>query len=238
MAYKVLGISGSPTQKSNTDALIEAILEATGAEAEFVKLSEVKVGPCLACRKCSKTNQCVVEDDFRALSKKLLEADALVLGSPVMYRAASAFMKAFVERQYSLRHVKLMMQGKLGAAVAVGEVGADTVVQWLEYTLLAGGMEVVGTMHSFGNPGCFVCGNGETCRYSIWNSIAKKEGSDNFYMKNYHGYLEALPDHEPFGHPSYKVRRHRNVRDEPVVMAQAVAIGKTIKARLAEKQGR
>ena len=42
---KVLGISGSLNPDSNTDALIKAIMNATGAEIEFFKLSDIDVGP-------------------------------------------------------------------------------------------------------------------------------------------------------------------------------------------------
>jgi len=52
---KVIGISGSPTKDSNTDMLVKAILEATGAQTEFFKLSYIKVGPCIACMKCVQT---------------------------------------------------------------------------------------------------------------------------------------------------------------------------------------
>ena len=96
MSLEVLGISGSPAKNSNTDALVIAIIEATGAEAEFVKLSEIKVGPCIACRKCAYTNGCILNDEFKSLSKKVLEAKALVIGTPVMYSAPSAFTKAFM----------------------------------------------------------------------------------------------------------------------------------------------
>ncbi len=105
---KVLGVSGSPTKDSNTDALINAILYATGAETDFIKLSEINVGPCIACMKCVDTNECVINDHFKWVSKKVMEADAIVVGSPTYYGAASAFTKAFIERLYSKRHVKLL----------------------------------------------------------------------------------------------------------------------------------
>ena len=160
MALEVLGISGSPVKNSNTDALVKAIIDATGAEAEFVKLSEIKVGPCIACRKCAYTNECVLNDDFKSLSKKVLEARALVIGTPVMYSAPSAFTKAFIERLYSLRHRVLLTQGKLGASVVVGESGPDLVSEYLSRVMLSAGIESVGSMTAFGNPGCFVCGPG------------------------------------------------------------------------------
>lgn len=236
MSLEVLGVSGSPVKNSNTDTLVKAILQSTGAETKFVKLSEIKVGPCIACRKCAYTNQCVLNDDFKWLSQDVLDAKAIVIGSPVMYSAASAYAKAFIERMYSLRHVKLLTQGKICATIAVGEVGADSVAQWLSTALMTGGMTSVGSMTAFGDPGCFNCGPGETCKYSIWNSVAKRAGVDNFYMKAYAGYLEALPDNDPFTNPSYKILKHRSVKDEPQVMAQADAIGKEIGRKLMEKR--
>jgi multimeric flavodoxin WrbA len=43
MSLKVLGISGSPIKNSNTDKLVKTVLDATGVDSEFVKLSEISV---------------------------------------------------------------------------------------------------------------------------------------------------------------------------------------------------
>jgi len=107
---KVLGISGSPVKDSKIDTLVKTILEATGEDQEFVKLSDIEVAPCRACKKFAYTNQCAVVVDFKWLSQKLLEADALIIGTPVMYASASGFTKAFIERLRSLRYVKLLTQ--------------------------------------------------------------------------------------------------------------------------------
>jgi multimeric flavodoxin WrbA len=236
MSIEVLGVSGSPVKNSNTDTLIKAVLKSTGAETKFVKLSEIKVGPCIACRKCAYTNRCVLNDDFKWLSEDVLAAKAVVIGTPVMYSAASAYTKAFIERHYSLRHVKLLTQGKIGATVVVGELRADEVSQWLAGFMMSAGMDLAGSLSAFGDPGCFNCGPGETCNYSIWNSMAKREGTDNFYMKAYAGYLEALPDNDPLKNPSYKILKHRSVEAEPEVMAKAEAIGQEIRRRLLVKK--
>ncbi len=236
MSMEVLGVSGSPVKNSNTDTLVKAILKSTDMEIKFVKLSDIRVGPCIACRKCAYTNECVLNDDFKWLSQDVLDAKAIVIGSPVMYNAASAYTKAFMERQYSLRHVKLLTQGKIGASVVVGELRADAVTQWFTQFMMSAGMEIAGSMSAFGDPGCFNCGPGETCSYSIWNSMAKREGTDNFYMKAYAGYLKALPDNDPLRNPSYKILKHRFVEDDPEVMAQAKAIGREIRRRLLAKK--
>ena len=49
MSAALLGISGSPIRNSNTDRLVKAIVDASGVEAEFVKLSRI--------------NSCKVKDD-------------------------------------------------------------------------------------------------------------------------------------------------------------------------------
>ncbi len=231
---KVIGISGSPTKDSNTDALINAILDATGAETDFVKLSEINVGPCIACMKCVDTNECVINDHFKWVSRKVMEADAIVVGSPTYYGAASAFTKAFIERLYSKRHVKLLTGGKLAATVAVGVAAEKMVAEWMGNALRAGGMEIVGSMTAKGTPCCFVCGPGETCNYTVWNAYSKElTGMELGVEEAYKGYLELLPDNKPYAHGSAKfLKSHRSVKDEPYVMDEARRLGKLIKEKI------
>ncbi|HEY9246554.1 MAG TPA: flavodoxin family protein [Candidatus Methanoperedens sp.] len=231
---KVIGISGSPTKDSNTDTLVKAILEATGAQTEFFKLSSIKVGPCIACMKCVRTNECIINDDFKWLSQKVMEADAIVVGSSTFYGAASAFTKAFIERLYSKRHLKLLTAGKLAATVAVGVAAEKMVGEWLGNGLRAGGMEVVGGMTAKGTPCCFVCGPGETCAFTVWNAYSKELTGMNLGVEEaYKGYLELLPDNRPYQHGSARfLKSYRSVKDEPEVMAEAERIGKLIKERL------
>lgn len=234
---KVIGISGSPTQDSNTDTLIKEILDATGAETEFFKLSDIKVGGCIACMKCVYTNECVLNDDFKWLSKKVMEADAIVVGSPTFYGAASAFTKAFIERLYSKRHIKLLTGGKLAATVAVGVAAESMVSEWLGNGLRAGGMDIVGSMTAKGTPCCFVCGIGESCHYPVWNAYSKElTGMDLGVEKAYEGYLELLPDNKPYQHGSAKIlKEYRSVKDEPEVMAEARKIGQALKEKFEAK---
>jgi len=231
---KVIGISGSPTKESNTDALIKAILEATGAESEFIKLSEIKVGPCIACMKCVYTNECIINDDFKWLSRKVMDADAIIVGSPTYYGAASAFMKAFIERLYSKRHIKLLMRGKIAATVAVGVAAEKMVAEWMGNALRAGGMEIAGSLTAKGTPCCFVCGPGETCNYTVWNAYSKElTGMDFGVGEAYKEHLEILPDNKPYAHGSARfLKSYRSVKDEPQVMAEAKRIGTLIRERI------
>jgi len=233
---KVLGISGSPVKDSNTDTLIKTIMDATGAEQELIKLSKIKVGPCRACKQCAYTNECILDDDFKWLSKKVLDADVIVMGTPVMGSAASAFIKAFTERLWSLRHVKLLTQSKIAAGVVIGWAGTEQVSEWLIHSMRIGsGMDVVGSITANGTPACFTCGPGETCRFSLMNTakIVEKMTGEKFGLeKIYEGYLEELPDNDPLANPSYKVIKCISVKDQPEAMQKAEEIGKLIAEKL------
>jgi multimeric flavodoxin WrbA len=52
---KILGISGSPRAKGNTDILVQEAMKAAsemGAEQEFIAISGKKIKPCYACGTC------------------------------------------------------------------------------------------------------------------------------------------------------------------------------------------
>ncbi len=167
MAAEVLGVSGSPVKNSNTDRLVKAVLAATGRQTEFIKLSRLKVGPCIACLGCVKDNVCRQNDDFPALAEKLKAARALVVGGHPTYGSLNGISKCFLERFYSLRHQRALNRGKLSAVVVVGNgrgaPGREEVARQMAYALKLEGFEHLGEVIATGNPNCLVCGFGEEC---------------------------------------------------------------------------
>ena len=169
MGMKVLGISGSPIENSNTDRLVNAILDSTGVATEFVKLSRINVRPCYACKKCVPDNVCKAEDDFQALAVKIKRADALVLGAYTPYGQIDGFTKALLERFWSLRHVNNLLKGKVCATVLTGlspvvldHVNAALAAEVRDYE----NMELVGQLVIQGNVPCVTCGRGDDCQMS------------------------------------------------------------------------
>lgn len=167
---QILGISGSPIKKSNTDRLIQAVLDASGLDYEFVKLSKINVKPCIACLGCKADNICKVKDDYPELAEKVKSANALVVGGYAPYGGVDGFTKAFLERLFSLRHQNGLNRGKLAVVVATGigrgAPGLDQAADQISHALSLEGMEVLGKLKATGNPECMVCGYGETCPMS------------------------------------------------------------------------
>jgi len=173
MAAQILGISGSPIKNSNTDRLVQAILDETGAETEFVKLSSINVRPCLACKRCVPDNICKVNDDFPVLAEKIKAAKALVIGGYLPYSQIDAFTKALLERFWSFRHQENLLKGKLVATVLTGidpealeSVNKSLAAEMTTYE----NMDLIGQVTIQGSIVCAFCGKGEECEMGAFKS--------------------------------------------------------------------
>jgi multimeric flavodoxin WrbA len=102
---KVLGIMGSPRRQSNTEILLDKALEGAreaGAEVEKVLVSKLKIAPCLEIYACRKDGNCAIKDDMQSLYKKLLEADHVILASPMFFYGVTSQAKAIIDRCQAL----------------------------------------------------------------------------------------------------------------------------------------
>ena len=119
---KVIGISCSPRKGSNTDILVNQVLSAAGdngADIEFVKIADHAISPCDACWRCSEKGDCHINDDMQKFYPKLLQADGIVIGSPVhMGHSISGHAQIFLDRTFALWHHK-KLKNKVGGSVVV-----------------------------------------------------------------------------------------------------------------------
>ncbi len=132
---KILGIVCSPRSGGNTEILVHKALESAekeGAEVEAWSVAGKDLKPCDHCLSCIKTGQCHIKDDMQALYPKMIEADGIVLGSPVYFWSITAQAKTVIDRTYALRRPTNRLEGKVGGAIAVagrrGQVEALTVM--------------------------------------------------------------------------------------------------------------
>ena len=87
----ILGISSSPVRNGNVDRMVEALLRLSRKEAEFVNLNDLDYGPCMACpHLCAPDNICKLDDGLRPYYEKIIDAEAVVLGSPSYFGGARA----------------------------------------------------------------------------------------------------------------------------------------------------
>ncbi len=99
---KILVISASPRENSNSDALCDEFMRGakrTGHHVEKIRLSEKNINYCTGCLACiHDPGACVQDDDMSDIHKKMLAADVLILATPVYFHIMNGRMKVFIDR--------------------------------------------------------------------------------------------------------------------------------------------
>ena len=162
---KVVGFNCSPRRDGNTSHMIQDVLrtmESEGIETEFVQVGGNDIIGCRACGSCAKKKnmKCIIDNDIiNDCIQKVVEADAIILGSPTYFADVTSEAKAFIDRVgYVVRMNGIPTKRKLGAAVvAVRRAGSTNTFDTINHFFLINEMIVVGS--------------------SYWNmSLAWKEG--------------------------------------------------------------
>ena len=129
---RVLGISTSPRENSNSDLLLRQVLSgasSAGAEAEYLRLCKFNISPCLECGACYGTGECPVQDDFSVVLGKMLAADRIVFATPIFFMSVCAQAKALIDRCQCLWATKYILKrpvvgpretSRLAMVIAVG----------------------------------------------------------------------------------------------------------------------
>ena len=152
---KALAINGSPRKGGNTEILLRKVLEplaAAGHKTDFMQVGGTRIRGCTACGACGRllNKRCVIEDDvFNLAFAKMLEADAIVIGSPVYFADVTAETKALIDRAGRVARTNGgLLWRKIGAAaVAARRGGAIHAVDAINHLFLANQMVVPGSTY-------------------------------------------------------------------------------------------
>jgi multimeric flavodoxin WrbA len=150
---KVVAFNGSPRKDGNTSILIGHMfgeLENEGIGTELIQVGGKNVRGCTACMECfeNKDGHCILDDDIvNHCIDAMVEADGVILGSPVYFLDVTADMKGLIERAgfVSMANGGGLYRRKVGTAVtAVRRAGGVRTLDSMLHFLLATGMIVPG----------------------------------------------------------------------------------------------
>jgi len=116
MIIKTLGISTSPRINGNSDLLLREALtgaESAGAQIEYIRLSDLNIGPCIECNACYTTGTCQIQDDYQQLLEKMLDADRLIFATPIFFMTVCAQAKMLIDRGQCLWANKYILKKQL-----------------------------------------------------------------------------------------------------------------------------
>ena len=102
MSKKVLILSGSPRKGGNSDLLCGEFArgaQENGNEVEIIRVAAKKIAPCSGCYYCRAHNgECAHKDDMAEVLQKMIDADVIVMASPVYFYSIDAQLKAVIDR--------------------------------------------------------------------------------------------------------------------------------------------
>lgn len=153
---RVLAIMGSPRIGGNTDLLLDEALrgaQSEGAEVEKIIVDKLKISPCKEYNACLRDGNCVIRDDMDDIYPKLLDADVVIVASPMFFYALTSQVKALIDRCQALWARRYVLKqgppdsGRKGAFIAVGATRGkklfDGSILTVKYFFQAIGVEYV-----------------------------------------------------------------------------------------------
>jgi multimeric flavodoxin WrbA len=192
MPIRILGVCGSPIAGGNTEVLLDRALDLAGSmdnvQTELVSLAGKDIADCQHCNWCLRKQEegrfCALGDDMGAIYPKVLDADALLLATPVYIGRLSGYLAVFMDRLRAFIHGNLYrgrLTDKVGGAMAVGwfrHAGLETALQSICVGFMTYQMVPVGSM------GC------------PWGApaVATQGGTGRFDKEHRHGVL-----HDEYG---------------------------------------
>ena len=210
----ILGICGSPIKDSNTEVMLREALkpaEGKGAKTEIFTVDGKRIEDCRQCNWCmakqTESTYCAISDDMQTLFPKILEADALLVASPVYLARLSGHLARVLDRMRCLHHGKYYagsLKHKVGAAIAVSwlrNAGIETTLMSVHWAFMTYRMVVAlpGPGSGFGGAG-----------------LSSLSGTGDFNPKDRH---QVLRD-------EYGLKTARETSENLVELAQIITAGK------------
>jgi multimeric flavodoxin WrbA len=117
----IIGLLGSPLPHGNTAHLLDrALAGATdaGCTVERVTVPFLQFEPCMEILHCMTSAECAQLDDLTPYYQKIVDADGIVIATPVMTMGVPGKLKGFMDRFQVLywakygRHAPLVPKGR------------------------------------------------------------------------------------------------------------------------------
>ena len=152
---KIVAFNGSPRRNGNTVLLLQEmfrIFESNGIETEMIQLGNKVVHGCTACGVCKdkQDGTCHIKNDhLNYCIEKMVEADGIIIGSPVYFADVTPEVKALIDvAGYVTRASGHLLKRKVGAGViAVRRAGSLHAFETINNFFLINQMIVPGSSY-------------------------------------------------------------------------------------------
>jgi len=117
MSKRLVAFNGSPRKNGNTSLMLDHFLQGAkqnNVVADVFDAAALNIAYCKGCLRCNVLGYCSIRDDeWSAVSQKILESDILVFASPIYFHHVSASLKKIIDRFRSFVKVQVTETGLL-----------------------------------------------------------------------------------------------------------------------------
>ncbi len=209
---KIIGFStGGVGHLGNTDRMVQAILDQSGYDSEFVKLTDLAFTGCKGCVDlCATPQVCLLDDEAGPYYQKMKDADAVVLGCAVYGGSVNAITLSFLERFYGYRHVDLAIKGKPFVLAVCGFRNIENAVEQVQNTLKRQGINVLDLVQYLSSsPPCLFCGRHQECSIGgLYRRIGEKAHTLTVTPDMFHKWEDNFITVEAVEAASQKLKEH------------------------------
>lgn len=139
--YVIAAIYGSPRRDGNTSVLMDRFLDGAYQKAvqiraniniEKIYPAGLDISSCRECGNCSKTGECIIDDDMQDIYRTLIDADYIAIASPVFFTSISGYLKALIDRcqrfwVLKYEHHKNIERIRKGIFISTAGSGSETI---------------------------------------------------------------------------------------------------------------
>lgn len=107
MKNRVVALAGSHRRNGNTEIALQIIVEKLSSyniDTEIIPLADKKIEFCKACDSCRKIQNCFIQDDLHEILGKMINAQGIILASPVYHFGITPLMSSFLIRATRVTH--------------------------------------------------------------------------------------------------------------------------------------
>lgn len=101
MTKNILILSASFRKGGNSDTLCNQFMkgaEEAGHKVEKIFINDKKINYCRGCGVCNTTHKCIQKDDMAEILDKMVNADVIVMATPVYFYTMNGQMKTLIDR--------------------------------------------------------------------------------------------------------------------------------------------
>jgi multimeric flavodoxin WrbA len=112
----IIVLNASPRKNFNTAKLLKEAqkgAESTGANVEYFNLYDYNFKGCMSCFACQRKGSiteglCAIRDEVRPILEKCINADAIIIGSPVYFSYPTGIFRSFIEKLMFPNHTYMV----------------------------------------------------------------------------------------------------------------------------------